>query len=172
MRLIGLITLLIAGISVAQSPEYTLAIEVKGLHCQGCVEPVESGLKQVAGVKSAKLDFKTGIAYVQFVEDRATVAELVNHVAQIPHAMGKSMKYSGALLLRVRGDLGKVQKALRSLKGVQKVEKREKEILRLTFKPDATVRHAQIEKAVKEAGAELVPLKPSNGKNHQHGHNH
>lgn len=170
MRLISLLTTLIVSVSVAQAPEYTLAIEVKGLHCQGCVEPVESGLKQVSGVKSAKLNFKTGIATVQFVEERATVSELVNHVAQIPHAMGKSMKYTGALLLQIEGDLGKVQKALQSLSGVQKVEKREKTVLRLTFKPDAKARYAQIADAVKRAGGKIAPWKSAHDDSHVEHH--
>ena len=170
MRLISLLTALIVSASIAQAPEYTLAIEVKGLHCQGCVEPVESGLKQVSGVKSATLNFKTGIATVQFVEERVTVSELVNHVAQIPHAMGKSMKYTGALLLQIEGDLGKVQKALQSLSGVQKVEKREKTVLRLTFKPDAKVRYAQIADAVKRAGGKIAPWKSAHNDSHAEHH--
>lgn len=171
MRLIGLMAILLACVSIAQSPEYTVAVEVKGLHCQGCVEPVEAGLKQVAGVKSVHLDFRTGIAQVKFTEERATVSELVNHVAQIPHAMGKSMKYSGALLLRIEGKIDKVQKALRAIQGVQKVETRERTVLCLTFKSDAKVRYAQIQKAVADAGAKLLPWNESEKDSHA-GHSH
>lgn len=115
------------------------AIQIGGLHCRGCVDPVEKGLKKVNGVKGAVLDFQSGIARVTFDEKKTPVSGLVLAVSGIPHAMGADMKYSGTLVLPVRSaePKGRIEQArsnVQSLPGVRRAEVK-KGALYITFTP-------------------------------------
>ena len=170
----ALVLLIGAGLPPAQPKQVlrTVAIKVLGLHCEGCVEPVEQGLRKVQGVQSAELEFKTGIARVRYDETQVALSQVVLALPKIPHAMGprSGMKYEGRLLLTLaKGDAKKVVQALQKVKGVAKVQQERGKLL-VAFKPDATVRYAQIEQAVKQAGGAIAPAKPDGAHNHQHRH--
>jgi copper chaperone CopZ len=149
----------------------TVALKVLGLHCEGCVEPVKQGLRKVQGVQSAELEFKTSIARVRYDETQVALSQVVLSLSKIPHAMGprSGMKYEGWLLTLAKGDPKKVARAIQKVKGVAKVQ-RERGQLLVAFKPDATVRYAQIEQAVKQAGGALAPANPAGERNHQPHH--
>ena len=150
----------------------TVALKVLGLHCEGCVEPVKQGLRKVQGVQSAELEFKTSIARVRYDETQVALSQVVLSLPKIPHAMGprSGMKYEGRLLLTLaKGDPKKVARAIQKVKGVAKVQ-RERGQLLVAFKPNATVRYAQIEQAVKQAGGALAPANPAGERNHQPHH--
>ena len=170
----ALVLLIGAGLPPAQPKQVlrTVAIKVLGLHCEGCVEPVEQGLRKVQGVQSAELEFKTGIARVRYDETQVALSQVVLALPKIPHAMGprSDMKYEGRLLLTLaKGDAKKVARAIQKVKGVAKVQQERGKLL-VAFKPDATVRYAQIEQAVKQAGGAIAPAKPDGAHNHQHRH--
>ncbi len=157
-----------------QKQVQTVAIKVSGLHCEGCVEPVEKGLLQLKGVQSAKLEFKTGVAVVRYDEAQVALSQIIHALPKVPHAMGprSKMKYEGRLLLTLaKGDPKKVAQALSKVNGVAKVQT-ERDTLLVTFKPDAAVRYAQIEQVVKRAGGTLAPVKPANNQHHNHDHHH
>jgi len=148
----------------------TVAIKVSGLHCEGCIDPVEQGLRKLKGVQSAKLAFKTEIAVVLYDEAQIPVSQIVLALPKIPHAMGprSGMKYEGRLMLTLaKGDPKKVAQSLGKVKGVAKVQQ-ERGTLLVAFKPDASVRYAQIEEAIKQAGGALKPVAPAD----EHPHNH
>jgi copper chaperone CopZ len=150
----------------------TVAIKVLGLHCEGCVEPVEQGLRKVQGVQSAELEFKTGIALVRYDEAQVALSQVVLALPKIPHAMGprSGMQYEGRLLLTLaKGDAKKVAGAIQKVKGIAKVQQERGKLL-IAFKPNATVRYAQIEQAVKRVGGDLAPTKPDTERNHEHHH--
>jgi len=174
--LIGALALM-AGQQVAaqQEPQMrTIALKVSGLHCEGCVEPVVEGLRKLKGVQSATLEFKTAIAVVRYDEAQIPASRIVLALPNIPHAMGprSNMKYEGRLLLTLeKGDAKKVAQALGKLPGVAKVEQARNTLL-ITFKPDASVRYAQIEQAVKKAGGTLAPAPSSGTQNHSDHHGH
>lgn len=177
--LIGALTLTIGvnQIAAQQKQEIrTVAIKVSGLHCEGCVEPVVQGLRKLNGVQSAELAFKTAVAIVRYDEAQIPLSQIVLSLPQIPHAMGprSKMKYEGQLMLTLsKGDAKKVAQALGKVKGVAKVQ-RERNTLLIAFQADASVRYAQIEQAVKQAGGALAPVKPSSAPNSHdhHGHQH
>jgi copper chaperone CopZ len=163
-----------AGLLQAQSKQElrTVAIKVLGLHCEGCVEPVEQGLRKVQGVQSAELEFKTGIALVRYDEAQVALSQVVLTLPKIPHAMGprSGMQYEGRLLLTLaKGDAKKVAGAIQKVKGIAKVQQERGKLL-IAFKPDATVRYAQIEQVVKQAGGTIAPAKPDGARNHEHHH--
>lgn len=144
----------------SQSALRTVKIAVKGLHCQGCVEPVEKGLQQVPGVIQAKLDFKTGLATVKWDETKTPVSKLVLSIASIPHAMGEKMRYEGQLVLALKAkdnaSLEKARQAVEALAGVQKAELK-KSILYIRFKPKAEgLTMGQIEGTLKKEGVSLA----------------
>lgn len=137
----------------------TIQLSIGGLHCEGCVAPVENGLKKVTGVSQAKLDFKTGIATLRFNEHNTPLSKLTLSVADIPHAMGSKMKYSARFMLPLQAGAGanaeKARKAVSAIKGVQKAEQN-KNRLYITFHPKtADVTYDQISKAVQNAGVKI-----------------
>jgi len=137
----------------------TIQLSIGGLHCQGCVAPVENGLKQVNGVSQAKLELKTGVATLQFNEHNTPISKLTLSVADIPHAMGGKMKYSARLMLPLQAGSGanaeKARKALAAINGVQKAELN-KNALYVTFKPKSMdVTYDQISKALQNADVKI-----------------
>ena len=53
------------------------ALKVSGMTCGGCAGMVEKGLLKVEGVKTAKVDFKTGEAQVGFDKTKTTPEKIV-----------------------------------------------------------------------------------------------
>lgn len=137
----------------------TVQLSIGGLHCEGCVAPVETGLKKVNGVSQAKLDYKTGVATLRFNEHNTPLSKLTLSVADIPHAMGSKMKYSARFMLPLQTGAGanaeKARKAVAAVKGVQKAELN-KNVLYVTFNPKAVdVTYDQISKAVQDVGVKI-----------------
>ena len=74
---------------------------ITGLHCPPCAQTVEASLRSIKGVKSAKVDWKTKNARVEFDEKVIPAQQLSNRIATTSHMMGGDMKYSGWLALEV-----------------------------------------------------------------------
>lgn len=83
---IGLLAMLIppmAALSQEQKPATTnlqvaqCALKVSGMTCGGCAGMVEKGLLKVEGVKTAKVDFKTGEAQVGFDKTKTTPEKII-----------------------------------------------------------------------------------------------
>src|ERR1700677_2191263 len=99
---------------------------ISGLHCPPCTSTVESSLKRVKGIQTAKVDWQSKNARVTFDEGQISSQEVAIAIANTPHMMGGSLKYSGALALKVFGlkDDGKAadaKKALADIPGVANV---------------------------------------------------
>jgi copper chaperone CopZ len=98
---------------------------IAGLHCPPCTRTVESSLARVKGIKSAKVDWATKSAKVQFDENVISATQVADAVARTPHMMGGGMRYSGTLALSAPAlDKDKVtvaREALEKLPGVAKV---------------------------------------------------
>jgi copper chaperone CopZ len=175
--LIGALVLIVGTSQIAAQPKQEvriIALKVSGLHCEGCVEPVVQGLRQLPGVQSAELNFKTAVAVVRYDEAQIPASQIVLALPKIPHAMGprSKMKYEGQLMLTLaKGDAKQVAQALGKLGGIAKV-RQERNTLLIAFKPDAVVRYAQIEQAVKNARGTLAPVKPSTTQNQHDHHGH
>ncbi len=74
---------------------------IGGLHCPPCTRTVEASLARTKGVKSAKVDWATKSAHIQFDENVITATQVSDAVARTPHMMGGGMRYSGTLALSV-----------------------------------------------------------------------
>jgi len=104
----------------------TATYVITGLHCPPCAWTVESSLSRVKGIRSAKVDWTTKTARVQFDEKSVSAQQLAEVVAKTPHMMGGGMKYGGALALSVPAmhdkEMAKsVAEALEKLPGIAKV---------------------------------------------------
>ena len=53
------------------------ALKVSGMTCGGCAGMVEKSLVKLEGVKTAKVDFKTGEAQVEFDSKKTTPEKIV-----------------------------------------------------------------------------------------------
>ncbi len=162
---VGLASMLLAVVALSQQsapqkPEIrTVALKIGGFHCAACGDAVANGLKQLDGVQEVKVDLKTNSATVTYDEAVLPVCQVALAVGNIPHAMGSGMRYSCRLALSLqKGDARKVAAAVAKINGVEKVD-REKNTLLITFKRDARVRYAELEKAVRNAGGVLAPVK-------------
>ena len=89
LMFIGLLAISLAPLAVAQekaNPEKAAttelkltqcALKVSGMTCGGCAQMVEKGLLKVAGVKEAKVDWKTGDVKVQYDQNKITPEKTV-----------------------------------------------------------------------------------------------
>jgi Cu+-exporting ATPase len=162
--------LLLVGTSRAEADEQetvsTAAVySLDGLHCPPCASTVERSLKRTAGVRSARVDYRTKSAQIEFDESKLSAQKLARLIAATPHMMGGDMHYSGLLTLHVTGlaDAANAKKATDALKGVPgiaKVQVRTKQntvAVRFTPKGDATTE--QLLAALTSVGLQAT-LKP------------
>ena len=99
---------------------------ITGLHCPPCTRTVESSLTHIQGVRSAKVDWKTKNARIEFDEKVLPAQTLAQRIASTPHMMGGGMQYGGWLALKVEGlkeeaTVKKAKEALSDVKGVKQV---------------------------------------------------
>ena len=148
-------------VTIATTAVYSL----DGLHCPPCASTVERSLKRTAGVRSARVDYRTKSAQIEFDESKLSAQKLAKLIAATPHMMGGDMHYSGSLMLHIAGiaDEATAKKATDALKGVQGVAKvqvraKQKSIaVRFASKGGATTR--QVLDALNSVGLQAT-LKP------------
>lgn len=99
---------------------------ITGLHCPPCSTTIERSLKGVKGVRTAKVDWASKNARVEFDEAEITPQQLATQIAGTPHMMGGGIRYAGWLALKAPGiDAAgagdKAKTALMAVKGVTAV---------------------------------------------------
>ena len=99
---------------------------ITGLHCPPCTRTVESSLARIQGIRSAKVDWKTKMARIEFDEKVVPAQTLAQRIAATPHMMGGDMQYAGWLALKVpeakdETAAKKAEEALTKLTGVKQV---------------------------------------------------
>lgn len=98
---------------------------VQGLHCPPCTSTVESALKRIKGVQSAKVDWRTKNAWISFDEGVVSAQQVAQSIAATPHMMGGGMRYQASLALKVPGlteeTADKAKVALATVPGVADV---------------------------------------------------
>lgn len=157
-----------AGWAWADEPETastTAVYSLDGLHCPPCASTVERSLKRAAGVRSARVDYRSKSAQIEFDESTLSAQKLAKLIAATPHMMGGDMHYGGWLTLHVAGvadeaNAKKATDALKGVPGVAKVQVRAKQktvAVRFTAKGDATTQ--QVLAALTSAGLQAT-LKP------------
>jgi copper chaperone CopZ len=145
-----------------QSAPVAATYLIGGLHCPPCTRTVESSLTRTKGITSAKVDWATKSAKVQFDETVISATQVADAVARTPHMMGGGMRYSGALALSAPSvrdkDSGKTAAdALQKLPGVAKVNAfPTTHTLTVQFKEGAKLSSAQLIDTLDKAG---VPAK-------------
>lgn len=129
-----------------------------GLHCPPCTRTVESALKSIKGVRSAKVDWNTKNAKIEFDETTISAQQLSESIARTPHMMGGNMQYQGWLALKVEGiknedSARKAQKAVEQLKQVARVTTYPKQdAIGIAFKAEGKVTTEELIRVLKDAG--------------------
>ncbi len=72
------------------------ALKVSGMTCGGCTGMVEKGLLKVDGVKTAKVDYKTGEAQVAFDSEKTTLEKIVTAFNQVTSGFRVEQSKPGA----------------------------------------------------------------------------
>jgi copper chaperone CopZ len=141
-----------------KNPPVKATFAVTGLHCPPCTQTVESSLKALKGVRTAKVDWKTKTAHIEFDQATVSAQSIAQHIATTPHMMGKSMHYEGWLSLRAPAVKDKAsgqaaEKALASFKGVKTVKAYpEQHTIAVQFSPKGDLKTGDLQKVLKDAG--------------------
>ena len=131
---------------------------ISGLHCPPCAKTVESSLKKLKGVRSAKVDWATKSAKVSFDESTVSAQQLAEAIATTPHMMGSGMRYGGWLALSVPGikddaTAKQAETSVRDVKGVSKVSASPAQhTLSVQFSKDGRLSSKQLIDALDAAG--------------------
>ncbi len=135
---------------------------ITGLHCPPCTATVERSLKGIKGVRSAKVDWASKNARVEFDEAEITPQQLAGQIAATPHMMGAGMRYAGWLALKTPGiDAAgagdKSKAALMAVKGVTAVTVYpQQQALGVAFAPQGKITTGELLTVLKEAGVEAT----------------
>ena len=146
-----------------ESEFVTSTFLITGLHCPPCAQTVEESLRGIKGVKSAKVDWKTKNARVEFDELLIPAQQLSNRIAATSHMMGGDMKYSGWLALEVAdlketddAEWDRLKDALGKVEGVkQVVAYKAKSGVGVRFAPKGELTTVKLIAAVTDAGFKL-----------------
>lgn len=132
--LVVVLSFFCASLTLAQEPNKEVApaktsnatFLITGLHCRPCTSTLQASLAKVKGIKSAKVNWETRNARLEFDEGVITAQGVASAITNTPHMMGRGMQYGGWLALSVP-DFGdesvakKASEALGKVKGVTKV---------------------------------------------------
>jgi P-type Cu+ transporter len=99
---------------------------ITGMHCPPCTKTVENALRKTKGIKSAKVDWASRSAQVEFDESTISAQQISQTVRHTSHMMGAGMSYGSWLALSVpdvKDDASAetVKKALKPIAGVSSV---------------------------------------------------
>lgn len=137
---------------------------ITGLHCPPCASTVEQSLKSIKGVRSAKVDWTTKNAKIEFDEQQIAAQQLSSRIAGTPHMMGGQMHYGGWLALKVpeigiEGNADKAKAALAKVKGVATVAIYvPQKSIGVSFGGQGNLTSAQLVEALKGAGLDASAL--------------
>lgn len=138
---------------------------ITGLHCPPCTSTVEKSVKSIKGVQSAKVDWKTKNAQIEFDEQQVTAQQIAERIRTTSHMMGASMHYGSSIVLQVpeiggMSNADKAKTALAKIPGVSKVTIYPKEkTIGVVFAEKGNVSTTQLIDTLKQAGleAKLLP---------------
>lgn len=63
-----------------------------GLHCAGCVRPLEEALRRLDGVRSAHVDQQSATVHVSYSPDRVDESVLVQRLADLGLSSGSQAR--------------------------------------------------------------------------------
>jgi copper chaperone CopZ len=136
---------------------------VQGLHCPPCTNTVESALKRLKGVQTAKVDWRTKNAWITFDEGLISAQQVAQTIAETPHMMGRGMRYEASLALKVPGvkddaAAERAKAALAEVPGVAAVYAYpQQESVAVRFGGTGKTTTAELIVALKKAGFDAAP---------------
>lgn len=77
------ILLVLSPLTVAADPINKVTLGVQGMTCAACPITVKTALKRVSGVSDVKVDYKTGIAEVNYDPKKTSPDELAKAVTSV-----------------------------------------------------------------------------------------
>lgn len=77
------VCLVLCSVTVAADVIKTVTLEVQGMTCAACPITVKTALKRVPGVSGVKVDYKTGIAEVNYDPNKTSADELAKAVTTV-----------------------------------------------------------------------------------------
>jgi mercuric ion binding protein len=72
--------LVLSSVTVAADVIKTVTLEVQGMNCAACPITVKTALKRVPGVSDIKVDYKSGIAEVNYDPNKTSPDELAKAI--------------------------------------------------------------------------------------------
>ena len=149
----------IGSIPQSQAAEPTKATYlITGLHCPPCTRTVQSSLSRVQGIKSAKVDWNSKNATIEFDESVVPAQEVAKLIADTPHMMGGGSHYAGWLALKtpdVKDEASgkKVTDAAGKVAGVKRaVAYPQQHSVGIEFSPDGSLTSQQLIEALGKDG--------------------
>lgn len=137
---------------------------ITGLHCPPCTKTVEGALRKVPGVRSAKVDWRTKAALIEFDEAKLPAQGVSQAIASTHHMMGGDLEYAGWLTLKSKDlrekDLSeRAKEALEKVEGVKQVKVYpNQESLAVLFTAKGKVTSEELRDALKAAGIDAPAL--------------
>lgn len=131
---------------------------ITGLHCPPCTKTVESSLRQIEGVRSVKVNWKTKNARIEFDEAVLPAQKLGRLIADTPHMMGGDLRYGGWLALKApeikdKASADRAKEALSEVQGVERVSVYpDKHSLGISFSEEGELTSQQLVEALAAAG--------------------
>ena len=75
--------LVLSSVTVAADVIKTVTLEVQGMTCAACPITVKTALKRVPGVSGVKVDYKSGIAEVNYDPNKTSPDELAKAITSV-----------------------------------------------------------------------------------------
>ena len=79
------VCLALSSVTVAADVIKTVTLEVQGMTCAACPITVKKSLKKVPGVSDVKVDYKSGIAEVNYDPNKTSPDELAKAITKAGH---------------------------------------------------------------------------------------
>lgn len=149
---------------VAPLAPVTVTVAVDGLHCQACVDELQTDLGKVPGVSEVKVTLKPAQVTAKLDESKTAASQLVNVIAAHPQTMDKAKNYGAKLVAYIDTAMCATQKTmcdacfteipkvLKAVKGVNDVTLDESgKVASIGFAKDAVVTTSTLAKALSQS---------------------
>lgn len=72
--------------------EKNVVVKIKGMHCQNCVERIESGVGSLEGVDKVKVDLINNEAKISFDDEKVNLEQINNKIKEVGYNLGDGEK--------------------------------------------------------------------------------
>ncbi len=137
-----------------------IGLNISGMSCASCASGIEKSLISADGVNSAKVNFATGKAYIEYNAELINAEELINIVKKAGYEAELEQGENAAVSFKISGMscascARSIEKELNNMKGITKARINfPLERLTVEYEP-SVVGQLKIKKAVQKLGFEL-----------------